>query len=215
MGQSDTYVCICVTCMIICMYHISTYISQTIHLYMSVKVKDHMPVFTLWYFTKYHEVKVLGNVTQQNNREYSFSSSLQNSYLNFRGFVFLTASMHEQNEDRQKFSHRDACRGDTTERSLFLLKNIFQYQPSIPLSSYTADYLLNTLTIVGASNTLSSVTSMHTNLFSSLILALLIDKVQFSERLNLSLYSGTSSYCTLFFVEDLKAINTGEPSGFS
>lgn len=108
-------------------------------------------------------------------------------------FVFLNPCMHEQNEDCQKASYIHACCGDTTECSVFFLKNIFEYQPSMPLSSSIADYLLNTLTIVGASNTLSSVTSMHTNLFSSLILALLIDKVQFSERLNRSLYSGTSS----------------------
>lgn len=125
----------------------------------------------------------------------------------------LTAWMSRRKISRNPLKSMPAV--ETLQRSAFFLKHMFKHKSSIPLSSYSTDYLLNTLTTVGASNTLSSVTSMHTNLFSSLIFALLIDKVQFSERLNLSLYSGTSSYCTLFFVEDLKAINTGEPSGFS
>ena len=182
------------------------YISQSICLYMSVK--DHVSVFIQQYFISQ---EILANKT----REYFFSSSLKSPYLNFRVFAFLADIMQEWSEDLQKSFYTDAHCGDTTESSIFFLKSILQDQPLIPLSSYTADHLLNTLTTVGASNTLSSVTSMHTNLFSSLIFALLIDKVQFSERLNLFLYSGTSSYCTLFFVEDLKAINTGEPSGFS
>lgn len=44
-------------------------------------------------------------------------------------------------------------------------------------SSNKEIYLLKTLTIVGSSETSSSVTSIHTNLFSSLILAFLMDNV--------------------------------------
>ena len=98
--------------------------------------------------------------------------------MNFILFVFFADGIYEQNEDLFKSPYIDTCYRDTTESSVFFLKNMVWYWPSIPLSSDTdADYLLNTLTIVGASNTLSSVTSMHTNLFSSLILALLIDNV--------------------------------------
>lgn len=80
---------ICMMCIIMCIYCISMYILQNIYLYMSVKVKDNVPVFGQQYFISQ---EILPSKTTQNILLVLHSKVL----FEFQGFFLfslLTACM--------------------------------------------------------------------------------------------------------------------------